>query len=129
MLATLSFIEIIYILWMYNFFKTRYSFSNRTNRYLMNEQTIAFFRHNRTSEEPELKICPFGQFFSVLFCLYIFARIYIIRKRGYSRYFQLINEIIMGNVAFFSYLMNLNAFVYLIPVFLYEFIILPRIKM
>ena len=129
MLATLSFIEIIYILWMYNLFKTRYSFSNRTNQYLMNKQTLAFFRHNQTSEEPELKICPFGQFFSILLCLYIFVRIYIIRKRGYSHYFQLINDIIMGNIVFFSYLMNLNAFVYLIPIFLYEFLILPRIKM
>ena len=129
MLMIISLIEIIYANYMYHFFKTNYSFQTMINEKIVENHNITnFLKHSIEKNKYESKICSFGKLFSVLFSIYIIARYFWIQKYGFSNHFYLINTIIIGIVAIVSYILNLNAFIYYIPIYLYEFLILPRIK-
>ena len=105
--------ESLYIIFMYNFFKTRYSI-HHPFEYLINSQNMyQFFSHPIYSGKYENKICVFGKYVSVLLVLWIvFRKKYKIHKK--------INTVIFSTVLIGSLLMNLNAFIYMLPVFMYE---------
>ena len=128
MLLLISFIEIIYAIYMYHFFKTTYSCQNIFNQQFLSNNINNFFKHSIEKNIYESKICPFGKLFSILFSIYIIVRYYWIQKYGFTNNLKIFNVILLLLIATISYILNLNAFVYYLPIYLYEFFILPRIK-
>uniref|UniRef100_A0A6C0JI21 Uncharacterized protein n=1 Tax=viral metagenome TaxID=1070528 RepID=A0A6C0JI21_9ZZZZ len=112
-------IEAIYIVYMYNYFKTSFSIHHPLE-YVINNQPIGnFFKHPINTGEYENKICPLGNVVSFILALWILSRNSL--KTRFGKKIDTINKIIFIVVFIFSLLMNINAFVYLIPVFIFEY--------
>ena len=109
-LLLVSIIEALYVIYMLNFFKTKYSLahplSNFNNEYL--KHPIG------KSDIPISNICEFGHQSSWLLATFIILRPFFINK--YTK-----NLNILGLIIVFSFsLLNMNAVVYLLPVFILE---------
>ena len=112
-------IEAIYIYYMYNLFKTKFSFHHPLEK-IINKQPISdYFKHPIYSGIYENKICPFGKLISKLLVIWIFVRIFLLKKYSYTKITK-INNIIFGLVLIGSLLLNINSFIYFIPIFIYE---------
>ena len=101
----------IYILFMFQFFKTKICFNHPLEFYLT-DTLSGYFNHPINSSEYESKICNFGK--NIIWILII----YLIYKSYYP-----VNKVVNKTVlliTFFLSLLNLNAVIYLIPYFLYE---------
>lgn len=118
----ISIFEGLYIMYMFIFFKTKYSLE--IGRWTVNPIT-AFFQdklrldvkdllnHNIVlCKEPISQICLFGKYASVLIFIFLVLRNYI-------KCLAKINTIIFIIIFVMSF-MNYNAVLYLIPVFLIE---------
>ena len=105
----LSILEGIYIYYMYNFFKTKYSFNFP---YEIN-WNLNFLKHSKM-DKYQSKICPLGNLVGILLLLWFCFRFYINRYKYYNKY--IIYMIIIG-----SLFMNFNAFIYFIPIIIIEF--------
>ena len=113
-----TFIEASYIIFMWNYFKTKYSFRNIWELQLM-EISPVFFKH------AESKICPLGNYAAFFLAAWV-----VFRDKTNSKYiskyiFKYIskhrfNKFLFFSVMVISFIMNLNAFIYFIPVYLYE---------
>ena len=112
----LQIIEAFYIYFMYNIFKTNISFNHPLESILMEKSINNYFKHPINSDIYENKICPFGKLVSKLLVIWIIIRNFINIKIN-----KKINKIIFILVFIGSIIMNLNAFIYLIPVFIFEF--------
>ncbi len=100
-----SIIESLYLVFMFHFFKTSVDFN------ILSSPKGWLFEH-LIGDEYGLRICPFGQ-------IAIFALIFIIIGRHYFDISD--NFILFAFVAsFLLSLMNLNAVVYMLPVWLVE---------
>jgi len=114
-----TFIEIGYIVFMWNYFKTKYSFHNLWETPLMNHKQIpSFFKHTINTGNYESKICPLGNVAAFALALWVFFRDIIFNN---SLRLKKLNIFIFSIVVVLSFIMNLNAFIYFIPVFIYEF--------
>ena len=115
-LFLISAVESAYILYMFNMFKTRKNFAKGqccSERECMQHQV-------GDTEEPESKICPFGKKMSWVAALYLMSRT--------IQFNPTVNLIVLGGGAIGSFVMNRNAFVYLVPVFITEVLLVqPRI--
>jgi hypothetical protein len=112
-----SIIEAIYVVYILNYFKTRYSLahplSNFNNSYLKHPIGI--------SDKPVSNICEFGHKASWFLSLFILIRIFYIKKRV-TKYASIFVLIVVASVS----MLNLNAVLYLIPYFIYEIHILKN---
>ena len=77
---------------------------------------VHFFRHPINTGMYESKICQFGGLIGILFPIWIFIRIYFNK----SIIIYKINIIFLILTFILSFIMNINAFIYFIPVFLLE---------
>jgi hypothetical protein len=115
----LSIIEALYIIYMLNYFKTRYSLahplSNYDNDYLKHPIGI--------SNNPISNICVFGHQVSWLLGLYIILRAVLLPK--YKKILRLLSIVVLIIAATMS-LLNLNATLYLIPYFVFEIILIKN---
>ena len=116
-----SIIEGAYIIYMFNFFKTRYSFdifslSNLSINFLKRIGVSEnFIKHPiNTSNFKISHICPFGHFIAWFIALYLILRPYFNIKIN-----SCLNKTLMG-ILFVGSLMNTNATLYLLPVFIIE---------
>tara|TARA_B110000902_G_C14186517_1_gene542523 strand:- start:465 stop:899 length:435 start_codon:yes stop_codon:yes gene_type:complete len=119
-----TFIEAFYIIFMWNYFKTKYSFHNIWEAPLMNiEKMPGFFKHTVNTKQYDSKICPLGNW-----CAFFLAAWVIFRDKINDKYLTILNKnvkykfnkIVFFSVLIISFIMNLNAFIYFIPVFYYE---------
>ena len=110
---TIKLLEAAYIYYMYNIFKTKYSIHHPIEYLINNQNMIEFIKHPINSGNYENKICLLGKYVSILLVFWI-----IFRRP--NKIYRKINKLIFGLVLLGSLLMNLNAFIYLIPVFIYE---------
>ena len=85
----ISLIEIIYIYFMYNIFKTSYSIHHPFEILLNRISLPNFLKHPIYSNIYESKICPFGKFASILLIIWLIIRI----KFNKMNYFNLIKYI------------------------------------
>ena len=97
---------------MFNFFKTKYSihhpFENKFNNKLL--------KHPSNTLRYENKICPLGNYVGLFLLLWFIFR-YNINNNIYNSY----NRFIICSITIGSLVMNLNAFLYLIPLLLIEY--------
>ena len=116
-------LEFIYILYMFVFFQTHYSIHHPLE-YIINNHTAAeFIKHPIFSGIYESKICPLGKTLAKLSFIFFTFRII------YDLYFKNTKETIVSFyiitvILIISLVMNLNAFIYLIPIFLIEYYLL-----
>ena len=107
MRSTLYILESIYLLYMFRYFKTTINFDIH-KIYFANK----YLNHNITNDYG-LKICRFGRdFILLLICILLLRNVFKIPQTYiyYSLY------IALG----LSFLMNWNAFVYILPVYVLE---------
>ena len=107
------FIEIAYINYMFFIFKSKWSIHHPFELYIINNNVSTFFKHPFYTGLFENKICDFGRYMAIIFSILIL----LIKKYPNKR----LNKTIVNLTIIFSLLMNLNAFIYLIPVFIYEY--------
>lgn len=119
-------IEMTYIIYMWNYFKTKYSFHNIWEAPIMNHEDIPdFIKHSVDTGRYESKICPLGNISAFALAGWILLRdIWISKYKSKSKMktnIKQLNLFIFTLVLILSFLMNLNAFIYYIPIFVYEF--------
>ena len=128
-----TFVEAFYIVYMWNYFKTKYVFHNVWEWQVMN-RLPSFFKHNVDDkhidslrlfyvEEYSSKICPLGNISAFFLAAWVIFRdklndkyLTIFNKNVKNKF----NKIVFFSVMILSFIMNLNAFIYFIPVFYYE---------
>ena len=114
----ITFVEIAFIYFMYNVFKTKYSF-HHPFEILINKMSIpSYFKHPIYSGDYESKICSFGKFASFILISWLIVRLYL--NSIDSKITKKINIIIFSLFFLGTILLNINSFIYLIPVFIYE---------
>ena len=117
-------LEAIYIIYMWNFFKTTYSFHNIWETNLMSHPTIPnFFKHQIKNTDYSNKICPLGNFSAYLLAFWIIITKIITPQylsNKTQQYLKTTTKVIFTITAILAFIMNLNAFIYLIPIFIYE---------
>ena len=112
----LSFLESFYIIYIMNFFKTRYNLAHPMT-FIEND----YFRHPvDISEEPRRMICRFGRNISWVIALYIFFRGVI--EYYYKEKMTQITKIIMLLI-FLGSMINFNVTIYFIPIFAIEYLL------
>ena len=117
-----TFLQSIYLLYMYFFFKTTYTFSGA--RYEKTVQSMgAMFVHDTGVYQN--KVCQFGKIMAciVIFIWQIRANVPSDYKKGMV-YFSLGFDLLCLVLA---YVMNLNALVYILPLIVGEIYILHRL--
>ena len=126
LMIIISLVEAIYVIYMLNFFKTRYSFAHPLT-YFDNR----IFRHPiGKSSEKQSQICSFGHVGGYIIAFFIIARLITVQYNILS-----INTILLFNklavmTVFILSLLNFNAVLYLIPFFIIEgYLIMSHYKM
>ena len=115
----ITLVEIIYIYFMYNIFKTTYSFHHPIEILISKMSIPDYLKHPIYSDVYESKICSFGKYASILLIIWL-----IIRQNLNSvnfNFYRKINLIIFSLFLIGTLALNMNSFIYLIPVFIYEF--------
>lgn len=126
-LLILSIVEIVYILYIFNFFKTRLSFNHPFE--IIFTGFSEYLKHPIDSDIYENKICPLGHILSHLFSIYILIRLILIQTDSLNiKTIKIINCFVIGFAIIISLLLNLNAFIYLIPVLLFEFLVIGEVQ-
>ncbi|GAG47648.1 unnamed protein product [marine sediment metagenome] len=119
----LNLLESFYIYYVYNLYKTRISFHHPLEIFFNENLNISeFFKHPINSGVYENKICTFGKLSSKLIILWLWLR-FMISKNKMLR----INKYLFILIFTLSFIMNINSFIYFIPIYIYEFFIFPRI--
>ena len=110
-LIFISIIQAIYIIFMLNYFKTKYSFAHPLSNF-----SSDYFKHPiGVNSEPISNICEFGHQASWFLALFVILRALFINKFNKN-----ISILLFIFTISFS-LLNLNAVIYLIPHFMLEF--------
>ena len=126
-LLILSIVEIVYILYIFNFFKTRVSFHHPFE--IIFTGFNEYLKHPIESDIYENKICPLGHTLSYIFSIYILIRLILVQTDSLNiKTIKIINSFVIGFAIIIALLLNLNAFIYLIPVFLLEFFIIRGVQ-
>jgi len=110
--------ESLYMYYMYNIFKTKYSIHHPLE-WIIGNSKYNVIKHPIDTGLYESKICVLGKLVSILLILWIWFR-FLLRKFVKNNFVQKINLFIFIIVALCSLLMNINAFIYYIPIYVYE---------
>ena len=119
----LTLIESIYVYYMYNIFKTKLSFHHPLEILIQNKELSDYLRHPISSGIYESKICKLGNDVSILIICWLWIRL-LFKKDKIIKY----NYILFIIILICSLLMNINSFIYFIPIYIYELIIYPKLK-
>ena len=119
----ITLIESIYIYYMYNLFKTTISFHHPLEIMFQNKNLSTYLQHPISSGVYESKICKLGNDVSILIIFWLWIRL-LFPKINILKYNYLIFLIIL----ICSLLMNMNSFIYLLPIYVYELYIYPKLK-
>jgi hypothetical protein len=119
----LSLVEGIYVVYMLNFFKTRYSLAHPFT-YFENK----FLYHPiGKSDTPICNICPLGNYGSILLAMFLILRWILYTKVSNAKHnLRLFSIFILSLVVLLS-LLNFNAVVYLIPYFIAEIYVIKNV--
>ena len=114
-------VEIIYLIYMFNFFKTTYSI-NHPLEFMFTNNLSNYFKHPISSGNYENKICEFGKLGSVIISFYLIIRLFLnfYNKKLYNKLMKYNKYLFL--VIFIICFMNLSAVIYFLPIFIYEFL-------
>lgn len=122
-LIIITLIESIFVYYMYNLFKTKISFHHPLEIYIQNKNFSNYLNHPISTGLYESKICKLGNHVSVLIIIWLWIRL-LFKKENILK----LNYFLFILILICSFLMNINAFIYLLPVFIYELFIFSKIK-
>ncbi len=108
-----SILEGLYIIYMFNLFKTSKYIHHPFEQLFTNH---AFLKHPISDSRYNNKICYFGKFSSYLLFIWLILRFKIKKYKIRSR----INYLIWIIVSIIAFIMNMNAFIYLLPILIIE---------
>jgi len=119
-LLLITIIEIIYLYYMFHQFRTKYSF-NHPFEYLVNNNFGNYFQHSVQSSDYKRKICKFGRDGVIVIILYLIIRYILIKFNLISKNnINNFNKFVLIIIFLLSW-MNLNAVIYFIPFFIFDF--------
>ena len=122
----ITIVESVYLLFMYCIFKTSYSFSGAHYEKAVQSLGSAFIHDTGVYEN---KVCMFGR---VMACIAVFLgalRLYFLMTCPACKLGLFVGTIVFDIICIcLAYMMNLNAFVYLIPVIIGELFILSKFE-
>ena len=119
-LLVLSVIEALYVIYMLNYFKTKYSLAHPLT-YFENK----FLYHPiGKSDKPICNICKLGNYGAFIIAILIFLR-YIYITKLHVKTLKLFNIFCVFGI-FVLCLLNMNAVVYLIPFFIMEYLLIKK---
>ena len=116
-------LESLFLFYMYFIFTTNYTFDNA----MFDKETQSLgglFIHNTGNKEN--KVCPFGKTMAIVAIVLAFIRSYFLIRKQYK------TQIIYGTIIFdticisLAHFMNMNAFVYVLPLLIGELYILTH---
>ena len=128
-----SIIETIYIIYILNYFKTTIEFHHPLEGVITGWNE--YLRHPIGTGLYECKICGLGNVLGYLFGVYIIIRYVLYTLFTKNNRMNELNILIKINIVLvviatlLALIMNLNAFMYLLPVLIYEYIFVYRIKL
>jgi hypothetical protein len=111
------YIKGLYIIYMFNYFKTTYSLHHPWEQ-LFTGNISNWLQHPIKSGQYENKICPFGNI--AAFAIAIWFIVYYHLPQNSKNI--TIHKTLLIFILIISLVMNLNAFLYFLPLFIYEFI-------
>ena len=113
---TISIVEAVYVIYMLNYFKTKYSLAHP-----LSNMSSDYFNHPiGVHKKPISNICKFGHDGSFILAIYLVLRGYLYENKSVNKKKLLMfNKMVILAVFLFS-LMNFNAVVYLLPIFIIE---------
>lgn len=104
---------------MFNFFKTTISFHHPFEK-ILTRDISSYLEHPIHSSKYENKICKFGNFIGLLLLiLFIYRGVYDVEFNNYQMY-------IYFAMLFGTILLNINSFIYMIPIFVYEYFLIKN---
>ena len=121
MVFLITIIEIIYLYYMFQVFRTKYCF-NHPFENIVNDSLDNYFNHPIGIEDPEKsKICPFGRDGALILIWYLILRCFLINLGLIPRkHFFKFNNYVLLFIFIVSW-MNLNAVIYFIPFILFDY--------
>lgn len=122
-LLCITIVESFYIFYMYNLFKTTFSVHHPFEVLLQKQNMYDFLKHPVSTGAYESKICLLGNIVSYVLIVWLWIRLYI---KDTKKLFVW-NTVLFTIVAVCALLMNMNAFLYLLPVFLYEWFVVKTL--
>ena len=122
-LVIISILEVVYVVYMLRYFKTRYSLAHPLVKF-----KSEFLRHPiGTSPEPVSNICPFGHMGAILIGIAIIIRLLISLNNVFPRGIVKMYSRMGVFIIFIFSLMNMNAVLYLAPFFVSESLIVQKL--
>lgn len=112
----ISILEGIYIVYMFNYFKTKYGFNHPFEYLLIKDKKL--LKHPINTGIYENKICKLGNHYSYLLFFWLIIRNFF--TNNFQFYKKKINNLIINSTLIISLLMNFNAFVYFFPIYILE---------
>ena len=113
----LSIVQAIYIFYMFRYFKTTKFFHHPLEILLQRNTFSNWMKHPISDDTYSNKICPFGNFMGIVLAIWImYVEFYP------SPEIFILNKIVWILTAIVSLITNLNAFVYLIPCLIIEYV-------
>lgn len=111
-----SIIESIYLYYMFNHFKTTFAI-HHPFEYLITQHN--FLKHPISIDKYECKICPLGNLVGKIAPVWFIGRYFIKNEKIRER----INTILISILVISCLFMNMNAFIYIIPIIIFELIL------
>jgi hypothetical protein len=126
----ITIIECFYIYYMYNSFKTKISFHHPLEILIQTNSINNYIKHPINNGIYESKICKLGNHVSLVIIVYLLLRLYIIITSTENSRNNVINfnYFLFSGILIISFLMNFNAFLYLVPIYVYELYFYPILK-
>lgn len=118
---TVSLLEVIYIVYMFNYFKTTLEIHHPLE--MLITSSFDWLKHPMGTGLYENKICPVGNFISLILASLIIYRAIMLDTIDLSLSISVIKmySLIMTIIVFMgSILTNMNAWIYLFPIYLLE---------
>tara|TARA_B100001093_G_scaffold274816_1_gene262704 strand:+ start:1408 stop:1803 length:396 start_codon:yes stop_codon:yes gene_type:complete len=121
----LSLVEAIYVVYMMNFFKTKYSLAHPLT-YFENKM---LYHPIGKSDKPICNICPLGNYGSIAIAVYVILRwiLFVKLNKSKDRKNLKLFSIFALVLVILLCMLNFNAVVYLIPYFATEIYIIRNI--
>ena len=119
-LVIFSVIEAVYLVYMFNYFKTTYSVHHPFE--ILITGISKYLEHPIGTGHYENKICKFGHDISWYLAFYLIIRNFLDELTDVKKEtICLINKFITYCAIGMALLTNMNAFIYLIPILVFEF--------
>jgi hypothetical protein len=103
-------LKAVYIIYTMCYFKTPYGINHPLEVWIQHKNLSGFLKHPISRGNSINRVCPLGKGVAVLLAGYILLR------RTNCNSTRVANRIIWGSIMLGSLVMNLNVFVYLLPV-------------